>query len=103
MSEVRDYDGITHKTKSKESYDQLTLTEQSCGGIRGRRTGVDEKCVECEVQSGASGVWKTKKKKKKGNPGGLGGKLKAHNLVIWLLFQQDPTVNSEKLNGHNTE
>lgn len=44
-----------------------------------------------------------KKKKKKGNPGGFGGKLKAHNLVIWLLFQQDPTVNSEKLNGHNTE
>lgn len=34
-----------------------------------------------------------KKKKKKGNPGGLGGKCKAHNLVIWLLFQQDPTVN----------
>lgn len=41
--------------------------------------------MECEVQSGASGVWKTcerKKKKKEDNPGGLGEKLKAHNLVI---------------------
>ena len=36
--------------------------------------------------------WKKKKKKKKGNPGGLGGKLQAHNLVIWRSFQQDPTV-----------
>lgn len=43
MSEVGDCDGIIHKTKRKESYGQLTLAEQSCGGIRGRRTGVDEK------------------------------------------------------------
>lgn len=40
--------------KNKASYDQLTLTNS--GGIRGRRTRADEKCVECEVQSGASGV-----------------------------------------------
>lgn len=40
--------------------------------------------MECEVQSGASGVWKTceRKKKQEDNPGGLGEKLKAHNLVI---------------------
>lgn len=38
---------------------------------------------------------------KKGNPGGLGGKFPAHNLVVWHSFQWDPTVNSE--NVHNTE
>lgn len=52
------------KIKNKESYDQLTLTRQNSGGIRRRRTRADEKCVECEVQSGASGagdIWMEKR------------------------------------------
>lgn len=83
VPEICNYDRIIHETKNKESYDQLTVTRLNTGGIRGRRTRAGEKCVESEVQSGASGVWKTCEwKKKKGNPGGLAGKLAAHNLVI---------------------
>ena len=49
MPEVCVYGRIIHKIKTQQqSYDQLTLTRQNSGGIKGRRTRADEKCVECK-------------------------------------------------------
>lgn len=58
---------MRQRLKNKESYDQLTLTRQNTGGKIGR-TPADEKCVECQIQSGGSSmevIGKTKKAKKK--------------------------------------
>lgn len=57
---------MRQRLKNKESYDQLALTRQNTGGKIGR-TPADEKCVECQIQSGASSVeviGKTKRQKK---------------------------------------
>lgn len=58
---------MRQRLKNKESHDQLTLTRQNTGGKIGR-TPADEKCVECQIQSGASSVeviGKTKKAKER--------------------------------------
>lgn len=58
---------MRQRLKNKESYDQLTLTRQNTGGKIGR-TPADEKCVECQIQSGGSSmevIGKTKKATKK--------------------------------------
>lgn len=77
---------MRQRLKNKESYDQLTLTRQNTGGKIGR-TPADEKCVECQIQSGASSVeviGKTKRQKK-GFQHYLALLTTANCLVLWLV------------------